>query len=93
MGHWPLARNAMTIVFQNVTKIAQEAVKRRFGHRFGVSAIEGTPSAYYALEKIEPDEWRFFSADDPDARHVGGSQCVAIHRQTGRVLFLGIVGE
>ena len=83
----------MTIDAQHANNIALAVVQQRFGQRFRVSAFDGTPSPIYTHEKIEPHQWFFFCASDPDARYVGGSQCLAIHREAGRVVLLGIVGE
>jgi hypothetical protein len=88
-----LWERALAIDSQQATEIAHAAVQQRFGTRFGVTPLEGTPSPFYALEKIDLQNWRFFWVTDPDQRHVGGSQCLAIHRESGRVVFLGIVGE
>jgi hypothetical protein len=73
--------------------IAGAAVGKRFGDRFGIVPMELPPSGFYSVDRIERDDWRFFSVTDLDHRHVGGCECLAIHRATGKVVFLGPVGE
>ena len=83
----------MTIHLVPATKIALAAVQHRYGSEFGVSILETAPGRFYTLEKFEPTDWWLFAASDPHPLVLRGSDCLAVHRTSGEVLFLGIVGD
>ena len=55
-----------------------------------VTELDPPPGPIYA---IDPEQWMVFSVTGNECRHVGGTECVAVHRETGEVRFVGRVGE
>lgn len=81
------------IEFEYARELARDELQGRFTGEMNVSLLEHLPGATYTIGKFVPEDWLIFAASDPAVRQVGGSQCVAVHRQTGEVLSLGMVGE
>jgi len=82
------------IEIERATELARDQLQRRFTGRIAdVFLLEQIPGPVYKIREFVADDWLVFGACDPDVHRVGGSECVAVQRETGEVLSLGMLGE
>ena len=68
---------------------ATDALLARLRDALQLELVEGLPSPAYGFN---PDGWMLFRVND-GARRLGGTEYVAVRRETGEVRFLGPLGE
>ncbi len=80
----------MAIEVADAGQRATQALVDEFASRIELTLVSEVPGGAYGIDSAE---WWLFAALVTNEQRVGGSQYVAVHKETGAVRKIGAIGE